>query len=429
MNRRLHQQAGLPQRRRGFTLVEMAVALVVVGLVVGIASAALTEYTKRSDVQRADNIDQARDIELAIYGFVQANSRLPCPDQVVAGVRDGIEDCTAAGGGKLAVGFLPHKTLQLYQDLGRDWAGEIAYAAYRATDADTAELVQKYNTVSSNHTPSCSGDAASATVVSGCEVSDKADIDTTSDLTFQTTSTALNMLDFCGSLQIAAAASADASLLHVNNPAQLNVAYAFALPSSPRVLVDGAGYLESRHGLTTLTEFQTSLSNSATNDDLTRIVSFNRLYQAYNCPDRVSGILASYHRDLSQISNEFAHRIHLANAKIMMDIAEGGIGSAERDVTFGAIGIALSTADLAIAVAEIATLNFAAVANVAVATLELGLAIANEVLAVQALEDANDWYSQTQTHYGDFQQRLVVSGNELNAARSIGHAAEQRGGL
>lgn len=431
MKRPLFHNRHTLKRHQGFTLVEMAVVVVIIGVIVGVAGKLLLEYQKRSDVDNAENIQQARDIEQAIRGFVYANSRLPCPDEVVAGSRDGVEDCTAAGGGKLAVGFLPHKTLQLYQAPGRAWANEIAYAAYRATTADTAELVQKYSNVSSDHASSCSGDETNTTVVSNCTVTDKADIPSAATLLYgdPTPSTALNMLDFCESLKTAASTAANAGLLHVTNPGTVNVAYAFALPSSPRLLVDGAGYLESRQGLTTPTEFQTSLTNSATNDDLTRIISLNRLHQAYNCPDRISGVQAVYHRDISLIANEYTHRIHLANSEIMLDIAEGGVGSAERDVIFGAIGIALATADLALSVAELSTLNAAAVAGIAVATLELANAIANLVLAEAALADAQDWLTQVTAHVVLFRAKLVVSGNQANQYRVVSRAAELRGGL
>lgn len=86
-------------RQTGFSLIELAIVLVIVGLLIGGGIAALTattEQTRRSEAKR-----QLEHVREALYGFAMSNGRLPCPD--ATDPPDGNEDssggsCNAAGG-------------------------------------------------------------------------------------------------------------------------------------------------------------------------------------------------------------------------------------------------------------------------------------------------------------------------------------------
>ena len=104
------------RRCKGFTLAELAVALVIVGLLLAGALAPLAtqiEVRNISDTQRT--MDQIKE---AIIGFSQANGRLPCPaDGTIAagGVGAGTEQyaantCTGASA-TTAFGVIPWATL------------------------------------------------------------------------------------------------------------------------------------------------------------------------------------------------------------------------------------------------------------------------------------------------------------------------------
>ena len=96
-----------PSRARGFTLIEMAIASVVIGLILGSLLVPLSrqvELRQKSDTQRI--LDETRE---ALLGFALANGYLPCP---AVSSTNGQEDRTAGvcTGGKRS-GFLPWETL------------------------------------------------------------------------------------------------------------------------------------------------------------------------------------------------------------------------------------------------------------------------------------------------------------------------------
>lgn len=94
------------RRMRGFTLVEIAIALAVFALMLG---GGIMIFTKQTELQREKDarllLTTARD---ALIGYAQANGRLPCPATATSG---GVE--APAGGGACTAnpGYLPARTL------------------------------------------------------------------------------------------------------------------------------------------------------------------------------------------------------------------------------------------------------------------------------------------------------------------------------
>ncbi len=75
----------------GFTLIELVVALAVVGLLLGaILTPLATQFRVRTLKEAERNLKEVRE---ALIGFAMTNSRLPCPDDPADGV-DGSEDYT-----------------------------------------------------------------------------------------------------------------------------------------------------------------------------------------------------------------------------------------------------------------------------------------------------------------------------------------------
>ena len=91
------------RRQAGFSLVEMGVALVALGLLV-LAFVAYWRLSAQEKVVLVER-DLLQITERSVVGFVHSHFRLPCP----ASTADGNEDCTAGR----QIGQLPWRTLGL----------------------------------------------------------------------------------------------------------------------------------------------------------------------------------------------------------------------------------------------------------------------------------------------------------------------------
>lgn len=70
--------AGARGRARGFTLIELAVVVAIVGLLLG---GLLIPLATQVEITRARSTEKhVSDLRDALYGFAVANGRLPCPD-------------------------------------------------------------------------------------------------------------------------------------------------------------------------------------------------------------------------------------------------------------------------------------------------------------------------------------------------------------
>lgn len=118
-----------PVSVRGFTLIEMAVVLLILGTLLGGllgAIAQVSENTRRSTAR--NDLERIAD---ALYGFAQANGYLPCP---ATSTSDGFE--SPAGGGDCTAqhGFVPVASLSFAGRINDDtllldpWANPYRYS-------------------------------------------------------------------------------------------------------------------------------------------------------------------------------------------------------------------------------------------------------------------------------------------------------------
>lgn len=101
--------APTPKSIKGFTLVEMAIVLVIVGLLISAFLAPLSAQRDLNDYAEVKtDLEQIRE---ALYGYAIINGRLPCPttqtNPAVAGYGEEAVNCAAP----IAEGYLPWKTL------------------------------------------------------------------------------------------------------------------------------------------------------------------------------------------------------------------------------------------------------------------------------------------------------------------------------
>lgn len=94
--------------QHGFSLIEMAVVMVIVGALLGGLLVSLS--STREIGFRNDTEDQIGEIIEALYGFAQANGRLPCPATAASA---GAEAPLGGGNCTQDYGFVPSATLGL----------------------------------------------------------------------------------------------------------------------------------------------------------------------------------------------------------------------------------------------------------------------------------------------------------------------------
>ncbi len=122
-----------PRKHRGFTLIEIAVVLVIVGLLLGSFIGSLSQRIETT--QRQNTKQQLDDIKTALLGFASAHGRLPCPTTTTgSGLEQPVGGSTTTVSCTLQHGFIPGKTLGIGGVYNRDnllidtWGAPIRYS-------------------------------------------------------------------------------------------------------------------------------------------------------------------------------------------------------------------------------------------------------------------------------------------------------------
>ncbi|HEY7657533.1 MAG TPA: prepilin-type N-terminal cleavage/methylation domain-containing protein [Burkholderiales bacterium] len=108
-----------PERARGFTLVEIAIAIFIIALLLGSILVPLTTQVEQRQVSETQKM--LEDIKEALIGHAVAKGYLPCPDRTAGGAgttydtaNDGVEDYNTGTGvcfSTTATGNVPWVTL------------------------------------------------------------------------------------------------------------------------------------------------------------------------------------------------------------------------------------------------------------------------------------------------------------------------------
>jgi len=117
----------------GFTLIEIAVVLVIVGILLGSFIGSITQRIETT--QREKTKKQLQEIRMALLGFASTRGRLPCPTTTTgAGIEVPALGSTSVIACTLRHGFVPGKTLGIDGAYNRDnllidaWGNPIRYS-------------------------------------------------------------------------------------------------------------------------------------------------------------------------------------------------------------------------------------------------------------------------------------------------------------
>jgi prepilin-type N-terminal cleavage/methylation domain-containing protein len=116
-------------RSRGFSLVELSIVVLIIGIVMTMGIGAWTANLENQAFSATAQRHAA--IKDALTGYIRRNNRLPCPDTDFT-APDGVENRTTAGNPATACsarfGILPYVTLGLARDAVRDgWGNFFSY--------------------------------------------------------------------------------------------------------------------------------------------------------------------------------------------------------------------------------------------------------------------------------------------------------------
>jgi len=352
-------------KQKGYSLIELSVVFVILGLAIGLGSFYANTLTQ--SVEQDVDFDVFVSPERALQGFVYANNRLPCPASDLGGV----EDCT------LSKGFFPHQSVGLAKTTRNSAGSLLAYAIYNnaqgdlANDAALGILKDRNRPFVASSTPP----VAVSTALSN-----------------------LNQLDLCQAVYSAKKTPFNSSYLHISDGTTTEqVAYIIADPGGRDANNDGNKF----DGLNVITgssmSFEQPNKQADLNyDDFIKVGTFDSLWEGVGCSHGQVSIDHGYANAVSAVSImnqatlDYEVQVKLAADIAGADIAVGvagvlsgvgsiaaaaatlPIGSAEAIVTAGALAPSIALAATAIGLAAAGT------ASAAIAT---GLSIANKVAA------------------------------------------------
>jgi prepilin-type N-terminal cleavage/methylation domain-containing protein len=122
LNHHAHNMPSPSRTTSGFTLIEMAIVLIILTLVVGgalVPLGAQIEQRRRAETQKS--LDETKE---ALIGYAIANKALPCPSTLSGGAPTGIAASSCSTG--TSTGYLPWATLGVTRQDA--WGNLLRYA-------------------------------------------------------------------------------------------------------------------------------------------------------------------------------------------------------------------------------------------------------------------------------------------------------------
>ncbi len=396
----------LPQRKQqsGFSLVELGVVMVIVG-VIGIIAWRWVAST-REPLQRPAIVSQLTEAQMALEGFVLAQSRLPCAASNISGS----EDCSSA-----TALFLPWRTLglssrfgQLHYGVNRGGTGfNLAPAPGALERLVSPDLNLTYGGIPSTDSdlPSDPGVTTALSSVATAMAAATAQRDAEP-----------NGLDWCRVLRRFAANPSAAGVLQAGNAtASMPVAFVIAHPGLNQVF-EGSNVVGGVGGR----QFDfPGRSQSADFDDISIAVGPADLSGRIGCASRLSAMQAAGQAAYVAYDNALLVQEYWSLRVFDVEQARSALSGAESGVTLAAVNLALAVGSAALSIASASNTEgltifgiVLAAANAVTAGVEVGLAEVDRVEAKKALQDSIDKEAAVRAYVVQLYETLALAMND-----------------
>lgn len=128
------------RKQRGFTLLEAALVVVIMGLVLATVMVARNQSASKASAPESVFMDSA---VTALFKYVKRNNRLPCPDVNGDGLEDGVGGVCPGG---VHTGGVPYLTLEmpLSSPVGTGLDRQFVYSVFRGSTDSAKDLTLSF---------------------------------------------------------------------------------------------------------------------------------------------------------------------------------------------------------------------------------------------------------------------------------------------
>jgi prepilin-type N-terminal cleavage/methylation domain-containing protein len=366
---------------KGFSLIELSVVLVVLGgVLVGLQNVipsvkqVFFSEDEQTIIKKAD---------MALKGFIKANSRLPCP----ASDLTGIESCVAGN----QSGFFPYRTLGLSSPVKNPYGQPLAYAVYRqastTTDSYGNSLDMDFTVAKDRFRPYLPPGELSANS---------------------------NGLDFCWALKNAGSLSASAAHPYIGTT-PLNPLYIIASPGAVD-MDNNNDFFDGVNGLSNLKFEVPSRIQNSRYDDQVFSVGINQMAGDLGCPRLMAKVNGAARAAYAAFDIDRVNELYIDFRDLTYKVAVTTDEQADASVAVTTVLLALKASQV-LGVAAIALSSFPGPALAGAATAALAISTAAAISAtVVAVNNAEK--TETAKNFA-LQESLLAQGTRAGVSQLV----------